>query len=450
MAARVVRLLAFIAFLGALLAIPSTVRAADTATRGSVTIHYFWGDGCPHCAALKPFLEKLAERPGVELARYEVWYDKDNRELFVSVADAFGIEASGVPAVFIGDKVWIGETEEYRRQMAATADEYLAGERAYTDVAGDVIRGGEPPKQPEKPKSDRGGTTINLPLFGSHDVGGDSLVWATALIAFVDGFNPCSLWVLTVLIAMILRTGSRTRLTLVGGTYLTSAALVYGIFLVGLFSALSVVDYRWWIRASVAVFALGFAAINIKDYVWFGRGLSLTIPDRLKPRIARRTRTLAFENRSFPVVLGATAAIAAGVSLLELPCTVGFPVVWTNILADRGVGNAEYAFLLAIYLIIFLIDEIAILAAAIVAMRIGRLEERHGRVLKLVGGMLMAVLGVVMLVDPSLLEDVKGAAVAFVAAAALTAAALLATVGARRLWPAAAGPVRRKPAHRTR
>ena len=451
-AARVVRLLAFIAFLAALLATPPPARAVHIAAREPVTIHYFWGDGCPHCAALKPFLEELAKRPGVELARYEVWYDKDNRALFARVADAFGVEANGVPAVFIGNKVWIGETEEYRRRMAATVEAYLAGDEAYTDVAGDVIRGGEPSKQPEKPKPGGGGTTISLPLFGSHDVGADSLVWATALIAFVDGFNPCSLWVLTVLIAMILRTGSRARLTLVGGTYLTSAALVYGLFLVGLFSALSVIDYQWWIRAGVASFALAFAAINIKDYAWFGRGVSLTIPDRLKPRIARRTRTLAFENRGFPVVLGATAVIAAGVSLLELPCTVGFPVVWTNILADRGVGNAEYAFLLAIYLIVFLIDEIAILIAAIIAMRIGRLEERHGRVLKLVGGMLMAVLGVVMLVDPSLLQNVEGAAVAFAAAAALSAAAMLISATARRHSSARAParPVRHKPAHRTR
>jgi hypothetical protein len=191
------------------------------------------------------------------------------------------------------------------------------------------------------------------------------------------------------------------------------------------------------------VLALALAAVNVKEYAWFGRGVSLTIPARFKPRIARSARSLALERRSLPVVLGATAAVAAGVSLLELPCTAGFPVVWTSLLAERGVGTAEYAFLLTVYLLLFLVDEIAILVAAIAAMRIGRLQERHGRVLKLAGGMLMAVLAGVMLVDPGLLEDVAGAAIVLGAAAGLTAAAMLAHAGVQRLRSA---PVGRTPA----
>jgi cytochrome c biogenesis protein CcdA len=289
-----------------------------------------------------------------------------------------------------------------------------------------------------------------VPFLGSHDVSGDSPIWATAVIAFVDGFNPCSLWVLTVLIAMILRTGSRTRLALIGGSYIATAALVYGLFLVGLFSAFAIVDYAWWIRVGVAAFALVFAAVNVKDYVWLGRGVSFSIPDRFKPDIARGARSVALESRALPLVVGTTVALAAGVSLLELPCTVGFPVVWTNLLAEQHVATSEYAFLLAVYLVIFLIDEIAILAVALAAMRIGRLEERHGRVLKLGGGMLMGLLGIVMLVNPGLLEDVTGAAIVLGAAAALTATTIAVHAGATRLRAARGTPPPRAPAPRTR
>jgi cytochrome c biogenesis protein CcdA len=363
-----------------------------------------------------------------------------------------------VPAVFVAGDAWIGNSHAYRAAMKAAVLRCAGG--GCPDVAGAIARGREAPVVPEAERPETGETVVDVPFLGSHDVGGDSLLWATALIAFVDGFNPCSLWVLTVLIAMILRTGSRARLALLGGTYLTTVAVVYGLFLVGLFGALTVVDYSWWIRVSVAVFALAFATVNVKDYFAFGRGVSLTIPDRFKPGIARGARAVALEDRRLPVVVGTTAVLAAGVSLLELPCTVGFPVVWTNLLADRGVPNAEYAFLLAVYLVIFLIDELAILGAALVAMRIGRIQEREGRILKLAGGMLMAVLGVVMLVDPGLLENVAGAALAFGVAAALTAAVLLATSGAKRLRAAPAdtcpprvrGPVHRPhgPAHRPR
>jgi thiol-disulfide isomerase/thioredoxin len=447
---RAVRLLAVAALLAAVLAVPASAQASAPATRDAVTIYYFWGDGCPHCEELRPFLDELAARPGVRLAAYEVWQDETSRDLFRRVAAAYGLEAGAVPAVFVAGGAWIGDSPAHRNEIAATVVTCLEAE--CTDVAGQIAGGREPPAVPEEERPGTEGTVISLPLLGSHDVGRDSLVYATALIALVDGFNPCSLWVLTVLIAMILRTGSRTRLTLIGGAYLTTAALVYGLFLVGLFSVLTIVDYEWWIRIGVALFALTFAAVNIKDYVWFRRGVSFTIPDRFKPRIARNARSVAFENRRLPVVVGATALLAAGVSLLELPCTVGFPLVWTNLLAERGVGPAEYAFLLTVYLLIFLLDEAAILVAAIAAMRMGRLEERHGRVLKLGGGMLMAVLAGVMLVDPGLLQDVTGAGIALGAAAGLTVAAILVHAGAERLRGRSGPPpaVRARPAHRSR
>jgi len=439
MAARVLRVLAVAALVAAAFAIPESSRAAPTpASRAGVTIYYFWGDGCPHCAALRPFLDELAARPGVDLAAYEVWHDDANRGLFERVVAAHDVGADGVPAVFVAGGAWIGDSDAYRKAIAATVEKCAAG--SCPNVAGAVIAGRAPQPVPEEEQPETGGTVVSVPLLGSHDVGGDSMIWATALIAFVDGFNPCSLWVLTVLLAMILRTGSRARLALIGGAYVTTAAVVYGLFLVGLFSALTVVDYAWWIRVSVALFALAFAAVNLKDYVWFGRGLSLTIPDRFKPQIVRSTRSVALEERRLPVVVGMTVAMAAGVSLLELPCTVGFPVVWTNLLAERNVGTSEYAFLLAVYLLIFLVDEIAVLVAAIVAMRIGRVDERHGRVLKLGGGMLMAVLAVVMLARPELLEKMSGTAFVFGIAAALTAAALLVTTGTGHFPRAPSGP----------
>jgi thiol-disulfide isomerase/thioredoxin len=421
MAARALRVLALaIATAIALSAVPAA-RAAPTPAE-PVTIHLFWGSGCPHCAALRPFLEELAARPGVELADYEVWYDEANRDAFRRVAAAHGIEPTGVPAVFIAGQAWIGDSTAYRQAMEAVVDACTGG--GCPDVASAAINGTTAPVPPSPVDADDG-TAIDVPLLGTHDVGSDSLVWATALIAFVDGFNPCSLWVLTVLLAMILRTGSRARLALIGGTYVTTAAVVYGVFLVGLFGALTVVDYAWWIRVGVATVAAAFAVVNVKDYFWFGRGVSLTIPDRFKPSIVRESRSLALEERRLPGVVALTAGMAAGVALLELPCTVGFPVVWSNLLAERGATGAEYAFLLAVYLLIFLLDELAVLTGAIVAMRMGRVEERHGRVLKLGGGVLMGVLAVTMLVSPTLLETLSGAATVFLIAAVGTAAIVL-------------------------
>ena len=79
-----------------------------------VEIYFFWGQGCPHCAAEKPFLEKLKQKyPRLEIKEFEVYYNRENQELFDRVAKAYGTSAGGVPMTFIGKDFVLGfGTEE--------------------------------------------------------------------------------------------------------------------------------------------------------------------------------------------------------------------------------------------------------------------------------------------------------------------------------------------------
>ncbi len=69
-----------------------------------VTLYFFWGDGCPHCAHEKPFLEELEQKyPELEVKSFETWRNQENAKLFSDMADAYGTRAMGVPTTFIGD-----------------------------------------------------------------------------------------------------------------------------------------------------------------------------------------------------------------------------------------------------------------------------------------------------------------------------------------------------------
>lgn len=69
-------------------------------------------------------------------------------------------------------------------------------------------------------------STLTLPLIGPVDLATQSLALSTAIIAFVDGFNPCSLWVLSVLLALMLHTDSRKKVLIIGLLFLTVTSLV--------------------------------------------------------------------------------------------------------------------------------------------------------------------------------------------------------------------------------
>ncbi len=360
---------------------PST-QAADEAE----VLWYFWRDHCPFCREAAAWLDRLEyEQPLLEVRRVEVVQDPNGRALFLAMMAERGERPSAVPTLILGDAVWVG----FSPAIAETLEAHLAAEGVATREA------------------EASRWRLDLGPLGRIDLAGESMLFATLLIAFVDGFNPCSIWVLSVLLAMILGSGSRARIAAVGGTFLLVTASIYGVFIAGLFAALSVARHLAGIQLVVALFALAFGAVSVKDYFALHRGFSFSIPERFKPRIYRGSREVRRE-RPLPVTLLVTVVLAGGVALVELPCTAGFPVVWSSLLAEAGVEGAAFAGLLAVYLLVYLMIEVVILTVAIATLSIGRMQESHGRRLKLIGGMVMLALGLVMLVAPELMESLTG------------------------------------------
>lgn len=248
---------------------------------------------------------------------------------------------------------------------------------------------------------------LEIPFLGEIDTAETSIVVLTAMIAFVDGFNPCSLWVLTFLLGLVIHSGSRKKTAAVGLTFLSVTTLGYGAFVYGMINVFSYVSHLNWIKAAVALVAFIFGAVNVKDFFYFNRGISFTIPDRFKPRIAENLSETV-KRDSFAMTLVGTAIIAAGIVLVELPCTAGFPLIYSNILAERGVTGALALGLLAIYMLIYLMDELAVFIGITWTMKKTRFEEKHGRYLKLLGGMIMIALAGALLWKPELMESLAG------------------------------------------
>jgi cytochrome c biogenesis protein CcdA/glutaredoxin len=394
---------------------PPSGDEAGTEPAGSsvVELTVFHGDGCPHCAAMFEFLGDLETRyPDLVVTEHEVWYDAENQRLFEDTLAALGEEPSGVPTVVVGERVIVGHS--------------AAIETRIEDIVSDLVAGLSP--------SDDGEFRVDVPVVGAVDVGSRSLIGATALIAVVDGVNPCSLWVLSMLMALVVHSGSRRRVFAVGGVFLLITSLLYGVYMIGAYSTLAVMGRRTWIQLGVALVAGTFGVLHIKEH-WTSRGPSVTIGATHKPGLFRRMRGLADLDRSLPATLAGTAVLAVGVSLLETPCTAGLPLLWTNLLAERSVPASGAVALFLLYLLIFLIDELVVFAATVFTMRAAKMQEHHGQALQLIGGVLMVTLAVAMVVAPGSLESLAGTVLVFAIAAVVTGTVLAVESGWRRRHP---------------
>lgn len=399
------RLMIVIAAIVALvLAVPPTVVAQAAPSQPEpVELVLFWGDGCPHCEAAREFVEELrSDYPDLVVREYEVWLDVANRQLFVETAAAAGVEARAVPTTFIDDRVWIGFS-------SATGDEI----RSVVDAA---VRG-----QQVEPSEAR---IVDVPILGEIDVGGRSMLVSTVVIGFVDGVNPCSLWVLSILLALVLHSGSRKRVALVGGVFLLITSLMYGFYIAGAYTALSYAQFLPWIQRGVAFVAVGLGLLQLKDGFGIAVGPSLGVGEHARPGMYQRMRRLAIVDRPIAGLLGATVALAIGVSLLETPCTLGLPILWTNLLAENDVALAGAAVLFAVYLSVFLLDELIVFVTVVATMRALKVQEHHGRALKIVSGMVMITLAAAMLGWPDALATISGTMAVFGTAALLSGIAI--------------------------
>jgi thiol-disulfide isomerase/thioredoxin len=416
------------------------------------TVYFFWGDGCPHCADEKPFLNELQQRhPGMDIRSYEVWHDKQNAALLANMSRAYDNRINGVPMTFVDQKVFVGFTERTGRLIASAVARCVAGPCAdpLDIMSGKVTfkaaaRGGI--AQPQPSLASRGTLTsfpaveskqqilaaedavIDLPLFGSVDTTATSLPLLTVMIAGMDSFNPCAFFVLLSLLGLMVHARSRGRMLFVGAVFVFFSGFIYFLFMAAWLNLFLVMGQVALITRIAGGLSLVIAAINIKDFFLFKKGVSLTIPDSAKPKLFDRMRRLIHASSLLSLLLG-TTVLAIAANSYELLCTAGFPMVYTRILTLNSLSKATYYLYLMLYNVIYVVPLLLIVVAFGITLGKRQLTEWQGRLLKLVSGAMMLGLALVLLINPALLNNVF---VSFLLLAGALAASLVVAFATKR------------------
>lgn len=368
------------------------------------TVYYFWGY-CPTCSKPEEHIDLFDDYP-VEVKIYEVFQDDQGRKKYEQVSEELGIEVRGFPTLVYQDQFWLGFSE--------TVQEDMINAIKSTMEAGEAV--------------DRR-NVLNLPVIGEVDLSASPILLSTFIIAFLDGFNPCSLFVLTFLLAIIIHSASRKRIFLVGFTFLLVTSAVYGLFILGILNIMVFVAQLFWISYIVAGIVIVLGIVAIKDFILFQEGLTFSIPEKYKSRYYKQVRKVFYTESVIPMIT-ATVVMALGIALVELPCTAGFPFIWSSLIAELDPGITYFITLFVVYIITYLSVELVIFFVAVVRLRSIKMTEERGRLLKLIAGSLMLVLGLVLLIDPTYMESMVGLFITFSAAAVLA----LLVYFARRLY----------------
>jgi uncharacterized membrane protein HdeD (DUF308 family) len=102
--------------------------------------------------------------------------------------------------------------------------------------------------------------------------------------------------------------------------------------------------------------------------------------------------------------IAGAAVLAVLVNMVEMLCTAGLPAVYTSVLSSYHLSRWSYYGYLALYQVTYMFDDALLLGIAVITLSRGRMQERSGRVLKLVSGVIMLLLGLLLLFAPNVLH----------------------------------------------
>ena len=350
------------------------------AARPPARLTFFWGLGCPHCEQAKPFIERLRrERPQLDIEVIEIRQDPAGRRHFVDMMRRLGVTTPGIPVFVLGEHSLMGFT------TGVTEAEL---ERLVDDALG------RPSATPR-----RSGDGVQTKLFGWLSAADLGLPLFTLALGLLDGFNPCAMWVLVFLLAMLAGQRDRTRMAVTAGTFVLTSGLVYLAFMTAWLSVFVLVGMTRPAQLVLGAVALAMGAVNLKDFFAFQRGPSLSIPASAKPGIYARVRSLLREQTLVGSLLG-VAALAVLVNFVELLCTAGLPAIYTSILAKQGLSTWGRLGYLGLYNLAYIADDALMVTVAVVTLSRRRVAEKTGRWLKLASGAVMLALGLLLLLRP--------------------------------------------------
>jgi len=351
-------------------------------TASGTTLVFFYEEGCPHCARVEAFLERIQpDYPQLEIVRYSV-REEESLDLLDQLLEAYGIPGLSwsTPVIFIGEVADVGGTF-YRPGQEPQPLTGLAEELALEDAIREAIAQNAPSPLTKVEGGKGKGLAEKLTIP------------AVVLAAAADSVNPCTFAVLVLLLGTLLVAGRRGKVLQAGLAFVSAIYISYFLMGIGIFTAIQTAGVQRPFILAVSSLAILLGLWNIKDYFAYGKWFTIEVPQRWRPLVKRLTSS----------VVSVPGAFAVGVldSLFLLPCSSGPYIAILGLLSKtttRTTGILYLLFYNLIFVLPLLLITLGVHFGFTTTARAERWRSQRLGKLHLISGVVMFLLGVGMIV----------------------------------------------------
>lgn len=362
-------------------------------------VYLFHDHTCMHCKAEIEYLNSVKDTYDLDIHLYEIGdrsasYYKDNVALFDKVVDKLSINKSKkTPFTIIGDRYYIGFDDSTEKSMDNLLKDFDNSINVFKKVIND---------EDTSDINMKYGDFNEIKIFGhTLNINKMPIPLIATVIGFIDGFNPCAMWVLIFLITMLMNMKNKKRMWVLGITFLVTSAFVYLLIMFAWLTIIGSLTSIKWFRLAIALVALIGGLVNLNS---FRKSLKKqdgceVVDEKKRKKIITRIKKIVTE-KSFILALIGVMALAISVNVIELACSAGLPMAFTQILAINELSTFEYIINILIYILFFLIDDIVVFVIAMITLDVTGISTKYTKYSHLVGGIIMVIIAILMAFKP--------------------------------------------------
>ena len=393
--------------------------SAGNSQAKKVKIEYFGRKDCKNCANLEKFLKELStKRDDFEYVEHKIDESKEEKAFFDETASKLKL-VKGTPIIYIDGHIIQGfntadttgkEIESLinsgkTKDKILTLKEYVeSGQAGNVSSNGAVCTGDTVCEVPGLTKGAENQVLVNIPIINKTvDLTNYSLFTMSLILGTIDGFNPCAMWVLVLFLTALIAVGNKVKMFRVAGLFILAEAVMYFFILNAWIYAWDFVGLDKWVTPIVGIVGIIGGIFFIRNYLKKGDTLECEVTDfEQRAKISKKIKDIA--NKPFTLLTAlAIIGLALSVNVIEFACSVGIPQTYTKILQINEVPFWTRQFYTFIYIIGYMIDDIIVFGFALMSVNKLQLTTKYSKWVNLFGGILMIILGLIMLIKPSLL-----------------------------------------------
>lgn len=357
-----------------------------------VNVYMFYGKTCPHCEEATEYLNSIKDKYDLNIIKYEVWYDANNRDIMNEVAVYLDVNPTGVPFVIIDNTPIFGYSSK------VTDETYLyhiklASKGNFVDEVG--IKLGLVEKNAnnikENTKENDSNYIIDVPILKEINFKNKSMLLSSILLAIIDGFNLCAIWILLYLISILIGIKDNKKIYILEFTFIIFSSIIYLIFMMFNISSIKLIDFISIIKVVLALTSIIVGAFKLNTFANL-----INEEDKKENKVIKKIKDIINKNKFILLIIG-IILLSIPLALIRIFYFNETESLFISLLSLNNLTGINYYLYIIVYIIIFMIINLIIISILNVLTKLFKNNIKYNYLLS---GIILFILAMLLLINP--------------------------------------------------